>query len=71
MEYRELEDLYDKVGGKFKLAVLLQKRTAQLVRGDKRLVKTNIDSPIDVALMELREGKIWLEDETVKTAEDE
>lgn len=64
MHYTELESLYDKFGGKFRFAVLLQKRVQQLVSGERRLVSADqLDSedPVEVAIVEAREGKIWLD----------
>lgn len=53
----------EKVGGNFKLCVLLQKRVRQLVGGSPPLVKVTADmSPIDIALDEVIEGKISLSD---------
>ena len=70
MHYSELEELYDKCGGKFRFAVLLQKRIQQLVQGDKKLVPLETDSPMAIAVEEVREGKIWLEDEKIVKAAD-
>ena len=68
MHYKDLEDLYEKHGGKFRFAVLLQKRVYQLVHGGKSLVKVDDDSdPIATAVAEARAGKIWLDDEEVAT----
>ena len=61
MDYRDLEGLYDKCGGKFRLAVLLQKRVQQLVKGDRRLVSVESENPIDIALAEVIQGKVWLD----------
>lgn len=53
----------EKVGGNFKLCVLLQKRVRQLVGGSPALVKVTAEmSPIDIALDEAIEGKIFLSD---------
>ena len=58
--------LYDqgveKVGGAFKLTVLLQKRVRELVRGATPLVNADeTANPIDVALDEILQDKISFE----------
>lgn len=56
--------LYDqaigKVGGIFKLTVLLQKRIRELVKGAQPLVKVDpkITNPIDIALQEVLADRI-------------
>ena len=50
----------EKVGGKFKLTVLLQKRVRELVKGGMQPLVTVEPkaSPIDIALREVMENKI-------------
>lgn len=63
MDLKSLEIAKRRVGGAFRLSVLLQKRIIQLVRGAPAVVE-NADrekSPMDVALREILEGKISLE----------
>lgn len=65
MHYLMMEDLYDKFGGKFRFSVLLQKRVRQLVQGERPLVRVTEKerkNPIAVAVLEAREGKIWLDE---------
>jgi DNA-directed RNA polymerase subunit K/omega len=65
MHYVMMEDLYDRFGGKFRFSVLLQKRVRQLVQGERPLVpvtEKERKNPIAVAVLEAREGKIWLDD---------
>ena len=69
MDYTELEDLYAKAGGKFRLTVLLQRRVNELVRGAPRLVKLDKGAEKDyirIALEELKQNMISLapDDET-------
>ena len=54
--------LAEKVGGLFRLAVLLQKRVHELVGGSPKLVKTDEDDPINIAMMEVAAGAIELVD---------
>jgi DNA-directed RNA polymerase subunit K/omega len=69
MHYTQLEDLYDKFGGKFRFSVMIQKRVAQLVVGERKLVPGTFDDPISIAIAEAREAKIWLEEDELVTAE--
>lgn len=57
---RIIDELDQKVGGRFKLTALLQKRIRELVAGAPRLVDIRSDSPIDVAIAEIRAGKVEL-----------
>lgn len=57
---RILDDLERKVGGRFRLTALLQKRIRELVAGAPRLVDIKSDNPIDVAIEEIRANKIEL-----------
>jgi DNA-directed RNA polymerase subunit omega len=57
---RIIDELEAKVGGRFKLTALLQKRIRELVAGAPRLVDVKSDNPIDVAIEEIRAGKIEL-----------
>jgi len=59
-EYNE-EVLLNKVGGKFKLSALIQKRLRELYRGDKPLVSGKFSSPMDIVLEEILQDKINLE----------
>jgi len=62
MDHVKLRDAKSKVGGTFALTVLLQKRCQELVRGAQKLVEFEAKSPIDIALEEILQGKIWLGD---------
>ena len=55
-----LDELEAKVGGRFQLTALLQKRIRELVAGAPRLVDTRSDNPIDIAIEEVRAGKVSL-----------
>ena len=63
---RILDELEARVGGRFKLTALLQKRIRELVAGAPRLVDVRSENPIDIAIEEVRAGKVALvaEDET-------
>ena len=68
MDKSEIDGLAEKFGGRFKLTVLIQKRVKELVKGAARLVETDHKNLIDVALEEIRQGKLqWegmLDDDT-------
>ena len=57
---RIIDELEEKIGGRFQLTALLQKRVRELVAGAPRLVEIRSDNPIDVAIEEIRAGKIEL-----------
>jgi DNA-directed RNA polymerase subunit omega len=61
MDKSEVDSLAEKFGGRFKLTVLIQKRVRELVKGAARLVETDHKNLIDVALEEIRQGKVALE----------
>ena len=63
MDLKSLEEAKRRVGGSFRLSVLLQKRIIELVRGAPAVVEhaERERGPIDVALREILEGKISLE----------
>jgi len=61
MDKSEIDRLAEKFGGRFKLTVLLQKRVRELVRGAPRLVETDHKNLIDVAMEEIRQGKLEFE----------
>ena len=64
------EDLIRKVGGRFQLSSLLQKRLVQLNAGSQPLVDSTSGDPMDIALQEIRDGKIFLDlDGSVKPRE--
>jgi len=57
---RIIDELERKVGGRFQLTALLQKRVRELVAGAPRLVDIRSENPIDIAIEEIRAGKIDL-----------
>jgi DNA-directed RNA polymerase subunit K/omega len=57
---RVIDELERRVGGRFMLTALLQKRIREIVAGAPRLVEIRADNPIDVAIAEIRAGKIDL-----------
>lgn len=64
------EEFKDKVGGRLELSVLLQKRVRDLINGAPPLVDVDKGDHIDIALQEIREGKIYLDEGTPDEIED-
>ena len=59
-ELRE-EKLIDKVGGRFKLSTLIQKRLVQLKQGSRALVELDTHDKMAVVLQEILQDKIYLD----------
>ena len=57
---RIIDELEGRVGGRFQLTALLQKRIRELVAGAPRLMDTRSDNPINIAIEEVRAGKVEL-----------
>ncbi|MBI3272044.1 MAG: DNA-directed RNA polymerase subunit omega [Planctomycetes bacterium] len=55
-----IEDAIKKVGGRFKLTVLVQKRIQELNKGAPRLVSSTSKNLIEVVLEEILQDKIHL-----------
>ncbi len=60
MDYNLYHEAEKVVGGRFKLAAVLQKRIVQLMKGEHRLVDTKTDNLKEIAIREILEGKIEL-----------
>lgn len=56
-----IEEIETKVGSRYALTVLAGKRARELRDGAPRLVNTDSNNPIIVALQEIQEGKIFAE----------
>lgn len=61
--YEELKDdaLIDKVGGRFKLSTLIQKRLVALMKGAPPLVDLDTKDRMKIVLREIIEDKIYLD----------
>ncbi len=61
--YDELkeEEIVRKVGGRFKLSTLIQKRLVQLSQGARPLVDTKSEDKMAVVLQEIIQDKIYLD----------
>ena len=59
--------IYDKVGGKFKLSALIQRRMLELMQGGRPLIdNTKGMTMMEIAVQEILEDKICISDESNK-----
>lgn len=54
------EEIVNKVGGRFKLSTLIQKRLVQLNRGSRPLVDSTSPNKMETVLQEILQDKIFL-----------
>ena len=59
-ELRE-EKIVDKVGGRFKLSTLIQKRLVQINAGSRPLVDMDTDDKMAIVVQEIVQDKIYLD----------
>lgn len=61
--YDELkeEEIVRKVGGRFKLSTLIQKRMVQISQGARPLINTTSDDKMSIVLQEILQDKIYLD----------
>ena len=59
-ELRE-EEIVNKVGGRFKLSTLIQKRLLQLNQGSRALVDLATQDRMKIAIQEIVQDKIYLD----------
>ena len=55
------EEIVNKVGGRFKLSTLIQKRLAAINAGARPLVDIKSDNPMEVVVAEILQEKIYLD----------
>jgi len=55
------DDLMDKVGGRFKLTALIQRRWLQLLQGARPMIDPKGLTEMEVVIKEILEGKIDFE----------
>lgn len=60
LEALKEEQIVNKVGGRFKLSTLIQKRLVQLNRGSRPLVETTANNKMEIVLQEILQDKIFL-----------
>jgi len=62
MDLKLIEQAEEKLGvGRFQVSSLIQKRAQEIVRGASPLVDTRAESPIEVALAEILDGRVTLD----------
>jgi DNA-directed RNA polymerase subunit omega len=59
-ELRE-EEIVNKVGGRFKLSTLIQKRLVALNAGSRPLVDLQTDNKLEIVIKEIMQDKIYLD----------
>jgi DNA-directed RNA polymerase subunit omega len=59
-EFKE-EQIVNKVGGRFKLSTLIQKRLVALNRGARPLVELPTKNPMEIVVAEIMQDKIFLD----------
>lgn len=61
--YEELKEemIVNKVGGRFKLSTLIQKRVVQLTQGARPLINTRETDRMSIALQEILDNRIFLD----------
>ena len=55
------EEIVNKVGGRFKLSTLIQKRLAQINAGARALVDIQTDDQMEIVVEEILQDKIYLD----------
>jgi DNA-directed RNA polymerase subunit omega len=55
------EQIVNKVGGRFKLSTLIQKRLVALNRGARPLIELQTKNPMEVVIQEIMQDKIYLD----------
>ena len=61
LEELKEESIVNKVGGRFKLSTLIQKRMVQLNAGSRPLVEINSQDKMTIVLQEILQDKIYLD----------
>tara|TARA_R110002049_G_scaffold4601_4_gene31816 strand:- start:37992 stop:38270 length:279 start_codon:yes stop_codon:yes gene_type:complete len=71
LEELKEEEIVNKVGGRFKLSTLIQKRLVQLNQGSRALVNSDTHDKMTIVLQEIMQDKIVLNmDNEVQTVEE-
>lgn len=65
------EEIVNKVGGRFKLSTLIQKRMVALNSGARPLVNLDTQDKMEIVIQEIIQDKVYLDTESnVQTAEE-
>jgi len=65
------DDIIEKVGGRFKLASLVQKRWLELIQGSRPMVDPKGLTEMEVIIREIEEGLIELEEPRDTSVDDD
>lgn len=60
LEELKEEAIVNKVGGRFKLSTLIQKRLVQINRGSRPLVDMQSEDKMEIVIQEILQDKIYL-----------
>ena len=63
LEELKEEQIVNKVGGRFKLSTLIQKRLVALNAGSRPLVDLQTENKLEIVIREIMEDKIYLDAE--------
>ena len=61
IEALKSDEIVEKVGGRFKLAALIQRRLGQIIEGARPLVERNGRSDLELVIEEICQDKISIE----------
>jgi DNA-directed RNA polymerase subunit omega len=61
MEELKEEHIVNKVGGRFKLSTLIQKRLVALNKGSRPLIEMDTENKMEIVLQEIVQDKIYLD----------
>ena len=66
------EELINKIGGKFKLTALVQKRLSELMQGSRPLIEnTEGKTMLEIVVQEILQDKITAEDKVYKSQKED
>jgi DNA-directed RNA polymerase subunit omega len=55
------DEIVNKVGGRFKLSTLIQKRLVALTKGSRALVEVDTKDKMQIVIQEIKQDKIYLD----------
>lgn len=55
------DEIINRVGGRFKLAALIQKRWLELLQGSRPMVDTAGKTQLEVVIEEIKQGKVTID----------
>lgn len=68
IEALKSDEIVNKVGGRFRLTALIQRRLGEIIDGARPLVERNGMSDLEVVVQEIMQDKIAIDDGTDKKA---